>query len=115
MFEIRDKPFSNLMNYRNTRYISLFELYFDYYSPIFFKRDYFKEYLTGFTKEDAHLHTRYFGNVYLNHRETPLCYLKKGQKVAIMKEYKSCLNSRGYLKEKEAKYAEDWEEYYRKY
>lgn len=105
MFEIRDKPLSNLINYRNSRYISLFELFFDYYSPIFFKRDYYKEYLTGFTKEDAHLYTRYFGNVYLNHREIPLCYLRKGQKVAIMRDYKTNLDKRGHLKDKEIKYA----------
>jgi hypothetical protein len=48
MFELRDKPFSTLQNYRNTGYISLFDLYFDFYSPIFFKRSYFNMYLTGF-------------------------------------------------------------------
>ena len=38
MAEIRDKPIS-LKNYKDTDYISLFDLYFDYYSPIFLKKN----------------------------------------------------------------------------
>jgi len=67
MVELRDKPFGNLSNYRNTKHISLFDLYFDYYSPIPFKRDYYNQYLVGFDPED-HSNVRYFGNVNLNHR-----------------------------------------------
>lgn len=48
MFEIRDKPISTLQNYKNSRYISLFDLFFDYYTPIFFKRTYYNMYLIGF-------------------------------------------------------------------
>ena len=47
MVEIRDKPFSSLQSYYNTKYISLFDLYFNYYSPIFFKRDSYVDYLSG--------------------------------------------------------------------
>jgi hypothetical protein len=54
MFELREKPFSTLQNYRNTKYISLFDLYFDYYTPIFFKRSYYDAYLCGYHgKEDT--------------------------------------------------------------
>jgi hypothetical protein len=75
MFEIRDKPFSTLQNYQNTKYISLFDLYFDFYSPIFFKRNYFCDYLVGLDKDEPLKNTRYFGNVHLNHRAIPCRYL----------------------------------------
>ena len=46
MFQIRDKPIT-LKNYKDTDYISLFDLYFDQYSPIFLKKDNFCHYLVG--------------------------------------------------------------------
>jgi hypothetical protein len=55
--------------------ISLFDLYFEYYSPIFFKRDHFREYLVGFEKEAPLPNSRYFGNVFLNYRRVPKVYL----------------------------------------
>jgi len=83
MFELREMPISSLQNFRNSNYISLFDLYFDFYSPIFFKRSYYNMYLTGFDEEKPK-DTRYFGNVQLNHRRLPSVYLEKGQKVVIM-------------------------------
>lgn len=68
MFELRDKPFSSLQNYKNTKFISLFDLYFDYYSPIFFKRNYYTNYLVGLEKDEPVKNNRYFGNVHMNHR-----------------------------------------------
>ena len=44
MAELREKPLT-LRNYRDTEFISLFDMYFDYYSPIFLKKDKFCEYL----------------------------------------------------------------------
>lgn len=99
MFEIRNKPFSTLQCYRNTKYISLFDLYFDYYSPIFFKRDHFREYLTGFEQDSPLKNNRYFGNVYLNHRSVPKVYLEKGEKVIIMRDPKKALGPSGSLKQ----------------
>lgn len=61
MFRIRDKPLS-LRNYQNTEYISLFDLYFDYYSPMFFKKDKYNAYILG------HKTPEHFGYVTLNHR-----------------------------------------------
>lgn len=46
MFKIREKPLK-LSNYKDTDYISLFDLYFDLYSPVFMKRDNFTHYLVG--------------------------------------------------------------------
>lgn len=105
MFEIRDKPLSNLIGYRNSRYISLFDLYFDYYSAIFFKRNYYAQYLVGFQKDEALKYSRYFGNVNLNHREVPTRYLEKGQKVVVMKDVEKAYESSGKLKQFESKYA----------
>jgi hypothetical protein len=59
MVEIREKPMT-LTTYRNTNYISLFELYFDYYSPIYLKHDNFSHYLVGKDEKE------YFGWVHLN-------------------------------------------------
>lgn len=59
------------MNYRNTEYISLFDLYFDYYSPIPFKRNEWNEYLVGFNDDNLKM----FGNVHLNNRPVPCRYL----------------------------------------
>ena len=84
MFKVRDKTFSNLINYRNTSYISLFDLYFDFYSPIFFKRSYYNMYLVGLDSEEPRKNTRYFGNVQLNRRRLPSVFLEKGQKVVVM-------------------------------
>lgn len=75
MVEIRDKPFSNLLNYRNKRYISLFELYFDYYSPIYFKRDYYNQYLVGLIEDSPVKNYRYFGHVNINKKSIPTKYL----------------------------------------
>ena len=80
------------------RYISLFDLYFDYYSPIFFKRDHFREYLTGFEEEAPLKNSRYFGNVYLNYRKIPKAYLQYGEKVVIMKDIKKSFDASGSLK-----------------
>lgn len=66
--------------------ISLFDLYFEYYSPIFFKRDHFREYLVGFEKEAPLPNSRYFGNVYLNYRRIPKVYLSKDEKVVVMRD-----------------------------
>ena len=79
MAEIRDKPFSTLQCFRNTKYISLFDLYFDFYSPVFFKRSYFNMYLTGFNDDsnEARKNTRYFGNVHLNNHSIPCRYIEK--------------------------------------
>ena len=77
MAEMRDKPIS-LKNYRDTEYISLFDLYFDAYSPIFFKRDRFCQYLVAKDEEDL------FGWVYLNTRKTKPYYLKNQEKVVVM-------------------------------
>ena len=69
MAEIRDKPLS-LRNYRDTDYISIFDLYFDYYSPIFLKKNQFSEYLVN--KDDP----EYFGWVHFNNRKCNPVYLK---------------------------------------
>jgi hypothetical protein len=115
MCELRPKPFSSLQCYKNTKYISLFDLYFDYYSPIFFKRDHFREYLAGF-EEDAPLkNSRYFGNVYLNHRNLPKQYLRKGEKVAFMRDVKKAYEASGSLKKTEETYRADWESYYARF
>ena len=55
MLEIREKPLT-LQNYRFTEYISLFDLYFTYYSPIFFKRDTYLNYVTGLDLEIGRAH-----------------------------------------------------------
>lgn len=114
MVEIRDKAFSNLSNYRNTKYISLFDLYFDYYSPIFFKRDYYNQYLVGFDPEE-HKNTRYFGNVHINHRPIPCRYISNKEKVVVMRDVKKAYKANGVMKDSEEKYREDWSDYYAKY
>ena len=63
MFQIRDKPLS-LINYRNTEYVSIFDLFFDYYSPIPIKRHEYNEYVVGLNDEDL----RNFGQVHLKTR-----------------------------------------------
>ena len=85
MFKIRDKTFSNLKNYKNTKYISLFDLYFDYYTPILFKRSYYNMYLVGLQDDEPAKNHRYFGNVQINHRSIPVTYLEKSQKVVVMR------------------------------
>ncbi len=112
MFEIRPKTLSTLQGYRNTKYISLFDLYFDYYSPIFFKRDYYREYLTGFVEDAPLKNNRYFGNVYLNYRKIPKVFLKKGEKVVFLRDFKKAYDKSGSLKRTEQFYRQDWEEYY---
>lgn len=81
MFEIREKPIS-LRNYRDTDYVSLFDLYFDEYSPIFLKKDHFAQYLVG--KDEI----QYFGWVYLNNKKCTPVYLKPGQKAAFFHSVK---------------------------
>jgi hypothetical protein len=71
MVEIREKPMT-LSTYRNTDYISLFELYFDYYSPIYLKHDNFCHYLVGKDDKDN------FGWVYLNKNNCKPVYVKSG-------------------------------------
>jgi len=97
MVEIRDKPFSNLLNYRNKQYISLFDLYFDYYSPIFFKRDYYNHYLVGFVEEAPLKNHRYFGHVNINKKSIPTKYLDNKEKIVIMKDYANLIGPSGYL------------------
>lgn len=81
MFEIRDKPLS-LQNYRDTEYISLFDLFFDYYSPIPVKRHEYNEYLVGFKDDDMKM----FGQVHINHRKIPERYIGRNDKVVVMKD-----------------------------
>lgn len=76
MFQIRDKPIT-LKNYKDTDYISLFDLYFDQYSPIFLKKDNFCHYLVG--KDEM----QYFGWVHLNNKKCSPVYLTTGQKAAF--------------------------------
>jgi hypothetical protein len=83
-------------------------LYFDYYSPIFFKRNYYNQYLVGFQKEDAILYSRYFGHVHLNHRPIPHTYIEKDEKVVFMKNIEKSFDPSGLLKDYDSKYQEDW-------
>lgn len=76
LFQLRDKPIT-LVNYRDTDYVSLFDLYFENYSALFLKRDYYMQYLVE--KDNKEL----FGYVYLNHRKCKSVYLNKGQKIAF--------------------------------
>lgn len=101
MVELREKPFSQLNSYRNTKYISLFDLYFDFYSPIFFKRDHFTQYLVGLDSDAPKKNTRYFGNVHINHRSIPLRYIGKDEKMVIMTEVKKAYEASGSMKEKD--------------
>ena len=71
MAEIREKPLS-LRNYKDSEYISVFDLFFDYYSPIFLKKNKFSEYLVN--KDDP----EYFGWVHLNNRKCAPVYLNSG-------------------------------------
>ena len=66
MFNIREKPLS-LANYRETEYISLFDLFFDYYSSIPVKRHEYNEYVVGLKDEDMKM----FGQVHMNNRRIP--------------------------------------------
>lgn len=100
MFELRDKPIS-LRNYKDTEYVSLFDLYFDYYSPMFLKKDQFCQYLVG--KDEPEL----FGWVYLNHRKCQPQYIKKGEKYVFF------ISNR--LPEWEEVNRKIWNGYYQKY
>ena len=73
MAEIREKPIT-LANYRDTDYISVFDLYFEYYSPIWLKKDCFSEYLVG--KDEL----QYFGYVHMNTRKCDPVYMSTGDK-----------------------------------
>lgn len=116
MFELREKTFSTLQNYRNTKYISLFDLYFDFYSPIFFKRSYYNAYLCGYhNKEDSKEFNRYFGNVHINHRSIPPRYIERDQKVVVMRDVSKAYRASGSMKEHEDKYKENWEKYYERF
>lgn len=108
MFQLRDKPFSSLQGFRNTKYISLFDLYFDYYTPIFFKRSYYDMYLTGLADEDPKLNTRYFGNVHINKRGIPCRYIEKDQKVVVMRDVNRAYNRFNKLKPVENDYQATW-------
>ena len=101
MFEIREKPLS-LINYRDTEYISLFDLFFDYYSSIPLKRHEYNEYLVGFDSHDEKM----FGQVHLNHRKIPERYIGREDKVVVMRDQVS---------ENEKKYFEIWNQFYEKY
>lgn len=81
MFAIRDKPLS-LTNYRDTEYISLFDLFFDYYSPIPVKRHEYNEYLVGLRDEDLKM----YGQVHINHRKIPEKYISRHDKIVVMRE-----------------------------
>jgi hypothetical protein len=76
MVKIREKPMT-LSCYRDTDYISLFELYFDYFSPIFMKRDNYCNYLVG--KDEK----QYFGWVHLNRNKCNPIYVKAGQRAVF--------------------------------
>ena len=108
MFKLREKTFSNLINYKNRQYISLFDLYFDYYTPILFKRSYYNMYLVGFDKDDPIKNHRYFGNVQINHRRIPVTYLEKDQKIVIMRELSKAYDKFDRLKSIELSYKETW-------
>lgn len=101
MFDIREKPLS-LQNYRDTEYISLFDLFFDYYSPIPIKRHEFNEYLVGFKDEDLKM----YGQVHINHRKLPERYITKNDKIVVMKDD---------IANEEKKNQEIWHHYYKKY
>jgi hypothetical protein len=81
MFEIREKPLS-LMNYKGTEYISLFDLFFDYYSPIPVKRHEYNEYVVGLNDEDMKM----YGQVHINNRKIPERYIGKDDKVVVMRD-----------------------------
>ncbi len=72
-----------LSNYKDTDYISLFDLYFNSYSPIFMKKDNFTQYLVGKDEKE------YFGWVHLNNRKCAPVYLASGQKAAYFYAPKS--------------------------
>ena len=99
MVSIREKPIS-LKNYRDTDFISLFDLYFNYYSPIFFKKDKYSHYLVGEDDE------KFFGWVHLNNRKTVPYYLKKKEKVVFMTYENSTLSPL---------YKKIWSNYYQNY
>lgn len=97
MFEIREKPLS-LANYKDTDYISIFDLFFDYYSPIFLKKDKFAQYLVE--KDNMDL----FGWVYLNNKKYEPVYLNGDEKAVFFMP-----NKRG---EMEEYYEKLWGRYY---
>ena len=101
MFNIREKPLS-LANYRETEYISLFDLFFDYYSSIPVKRHEYNEYVVGLKDEDMKM----FGQVHMNNRRIPERYIGRNDKVVVMKDD---------VHIDENKNQEIWDNFYRKY
>ncbi len=101
MFDLREKPLS-LANYRDTEYISLFDLFFDYYSPIPSKRHEYNEYCVGLNDEDLKM----YGQVHINHRRIPDRYITRHDKVVVMKDS---------IAHEEKKNQEIWHNFYRKY
>lgn len=100
MFEIREKPFS-LLNYKGWEYVSLFQLYFDYYSPIYFRHPYFSQFRV-YHEPNRH---RHFGFVNFNLQELSIQVVKKNQKIVVF--HNDFAN--------EEFEVSDWENYYQYY
>ena len=82
--------------------MSLFDLFFDYYSPIPIKRHEYNEYLVG--NNDSY--DKMFGQVHINHRKIPERFIGKEDKIVVMKDQ---------INEFESKYIEIWDSFYAKY
>jgi hypothetical protein len=93
----------SLANYRDTEYISLFDLFFDYYSPIPVKRHEFNEYVVGLKDDDLKM----FGQAHINNRKIPERYIGRDDKVVLMRDE---INSND-----EKRNIEIWSDFYRKY
>lgn len=91
-----------MANYRDTEYISLFDLFFDYYSPIPVKRHEFNEYVVGLKDDEMKM----FGQVHINNKKIPERYISKDDKVVVMRDE---------VHNEEKKNVEIWHDFYRKY
>ena len=82
--------------------MSLFDLFFDYYSPIPIKRHEYNEYLV--VNNDSY--DKMFGQVHINHRKIPERFIGKEDKIVVMKDQ---------INEFESKYVDVWDSFYVKY
>jgi|JI6StandDraft_1071083.scaffolds.fasta_scaffold02457_2 hypothetical protein len=75
----------NLSNVGNEEWISLFDLYFKYYSPLLVKKSDYYEYTSyyGGGKRDKPSDD-FLGSVHLNHRSIPNIFLRPEDKNAFM-------------------------------
>ncbi len=78
-------------------------MFFNYYSPIPFKRHEYNEYVVGFNDEDLKM----YGQVHLNHRKIPERYITSENKIVVMRDNMTL--------DGDHKYEQIWNNFYRKY